>query len=163
MTEDEFWSNVARGKFSLSQLSFCLEWQGQKTTKGYGRLRLNGKEVFAHRAAWEFAHGEIPKGDGYHGVCVLHKCDNPLCVRLSHLKLGTQSDNVKDMVKKGRARGSMLPGEQHGTTKLTIPQVQEIRQRYREDGITQTKLASMYGVTRSCVKHIVNGTNWKTV
>lgn len=57
------------------------------------------RNLLAHRAAWEMAHGEPPPGDMY----VLHKCDQPCCVNPSHLYLGTQLDNMRDSVRRGRA------------------------------------------------------------
>ena len=66
---------------------------------GYGRLRANGKKVLAHRLSWKEHRGEIPKG-----LLVLHKCDNSCCVNPWHLFLGTQQDNIDNMVKKGRNR-----------------------------------------------------------
>jgi len=65
---------------------------------GYGRL-FNGTVYVgrAHRLVWQDAHGPIPEG-----LCVLHKCDNPPCVRLDHLFLGTRADNTLDCMLKGR-------------------------------------------------------------
>jgi hypothetical protein len=53
--------------------------------------------VRAHRFAWIEANGPVPAG-----LHVLHTCDNPLCVRPSHLWLGTQAENLADMTAKGR-------------------------------------------------------------
>lgn len=83
----------------------CLEWTGGRV--GGGRQRLYGqfsievarkrKTVYAHRIAWELAHGPIPKGQ-----YVCHSCDNPICVNAAHLFLGTQFDNMRDASSKGR-------------------------------------------------------------
>jgi hypothetical protein len=70
---------------------------GQIDTKGYGELMMRGKEVRAHRAAWSFENGPIPPG-----MHVLHRCDNPKCVRPDHLFLGTNADNMADKTRKGR-------------------------------------------------------------
>lgn len=78
----------------------CLVWLGYRTTDGYGRLsKSSGGLELAHRMAWRLVHGPIPDGK-----CVLHHCDNPPCVRVDHLFLGTQNDNMKDMAAKGRGR-----------------------------------------------------------
>lgn len=78
----------------------CLVWQ--KTTRdGYGLIWYRGKAVSAHRLAWLLSYGEIPAG-----MQVLHKCDNRACIRLDHLFLGTQRDNVQDAISKDRYNAS---------------------------------------------------------
>ena len=87
-----FWEKVRMG-------DGCWNWTGCLDSKGYGQLTdcRTGKKKhsLAHRVAWELMHGPIPPG-----LRVLHSCDNPPCVR--HLFLGTQSDNIRDCVNKGR-------------------------------------------------------------
>ena len=75
----------------------CRLWTGWKDRKGYGMIRANGRRVFTHRVVWELAHGPIPEG-----LCVLHRCDVPGCVAVDHLFLGTNLDNMKDKMAKGR-------------------------------------------------------------
>ena len=75
----------------------CSEWTGATDDDGYGRRRWRGKVRKAHRVAWEIAYGPIPEG-----AKVLHRCDNPPCIEPTHLFLGTQADNVADMIAKGR-------------------------------------------------------------
>lgn len=80
----------------------CYEMSKSLTQGGYGVLHLNNQFTTASRAAWLAAHpkyDEIPEG-----LIVMHTCDNPSCVNPDHLKLGTQSDNVKDSIQKGRWR-----------------------------------------------------------
>lgn len=89
-----FWSNVRRS-------DGCWEWTGSKRGNGYGCLAVGGRQVGAHRVAWETQNGPIPEG-----LFVLHKCDNPPCVRPDHLFLGTAKDNAMDMARKGRAAGA---------------------------------------------------------
>lgn len=83
------------------QVGECLVYIGPKKGDGYGSV---GAGELTHRVVWEFTYGPIPEG-----MCVLHRCDNPPCVRVSHLFLGTRKDNALDRKLKGR--GSR--GEQH--------------------------------------------------
>ena len=105
---DRFWQKVQKG-------DSCWEWTGGRYNhprggKSYGCFsvgsRTDGSKrmVAAHKVAWELEHGAIANG-----MKVLHRCDNPVCVRPDHLFLGSQAENIKDMVEKGRAwwqRGS---------------------------------------------------------
>lgn len=88
--KDRFWAKVrvAPG---------CWEWAAAKNGKGYGRIYAWGKQQSAHRVSYALAYGPIPLG-----LFVLHHCDNPGCVNPNHLFLGTQKDNIHDMLRKGR-------------------------------------------------------------
>lgn len=77
----------------------CVEWGKGRDANGYGWVRHNGKMARAHRVAWEDAHGPIPAG-----LVVMHICDNPPCIRVDHLRLGTVADNNRDRKDKGRSR-----------------------------------------------------------
>jgi len=75
----------------------CSEWVQGSRARDYGGVRVDGEMWLAHRWVWVEANGPIPPG-----LCVLHSCDNPRCVNLDHLFLGTQQENMADMVSKGR-------------------------------------------------------------
>jgi len=75
----------------------CWLWTGTADRRGYGHLTINGKQYLAHRIMWEETNGPVPIG-----VNVLHRCDVSACVNPAHLFLGTQGDNVRDMIHKGR-------------------------------------------------------------
>jgi len=80
--------------------SGCWIWLGQPHCDfGYGRFGINKKMYQDHRASWYIFKGDIGN------LCVLHSCDNTFCVNPDHLFLGTQSDNNKDQMKKGRTNG----------------------------------------------------------
>lgn len=150
-----FWSKVAM----TSDPDKCWEWTASRRRRGYGQFNLNGKILTSHRLAWELTKGEITGG-----LFVCHQCDNPSCCNPSHLFLGTNNDNVQDMVKKGRqAPGEIKSrqGEKHGQHKLTAEQILSIRERYSKGGISQRKLAKEFFVTQANIWHIVNGMTWK--
>jgi hypothetical protein len=75
----------------------CQIWTGDVDQNGYGKLRVDGKYIGAHRASWIAAEGSIPSG-----LFVLHRCDLPPCINFDHLFLGTQSDNIADYWAKRR-------------------------------------------------------------
>lgn len=93
MTE-RFWSKVDQS----GGPDACWNWTAFRDRDGYGRFQISKKVGrTSHRVAWEMENGPIPDG-----LCVLHKCDNPACVNVSHLFLGTRLDNNKDRHRKGR-------------------------------------------------------------
>jgi HNH endonuclease len=78
----------------------CWVWTGSVNKDGYGQIRVNRRTERVHRLAWQEINGPIPPG-----MHVCHSCDTPACCNPAHLFIGTQSDNVSDMVAKGRFRG----------------------------------------------------------
>lgn len=90
----------------------CMEWTRNRQPAGYGKLTVRGRDVSAHRFAYELAYGApLP------GLSVLHKCDNPACINPAHLWLGTQGDNVRDAARKGRLyTGAGIPLKRRGET-----------------------------------------------
>lgn len=75
----------------------CLEWLAYRNPLGYGSFGVGGTTVGAHRVAWEIVNGLIPVG-----LVIRHVCHNRLCCNPAHLLLGTQADNVADMMSSGR-------------------------------------------------------------
>lgn len=126
--------------------SECHIWTGAFNNKGYG-VFMDGKAKLAHRVSYEIHTGVIPDG-----ACVLHKCDTPLCVNPDHLFLGTQQENIADMVSKHRT----AIGENHSQSKLSIIQVYEIR----SDKRSQRVIALDYPVSRAAVGQIQRGETW---
>lgn len=140
--------------------STCWEWPGHRTAGGYGVLRTygrSGRDLYAHRLIWEQYAGPIPEG-----IQVLHRCDNPPCVRPIHLFLGTVEDNVRDMWTKGRGKGGFVRGETVGNHKLTEAQVIEIRALYGPQ-MGYKRLAQRFGVSRSTIMRIVKERSWTHV
>lgn len=95
---DRFWERV-----EVADSDECWEWQGSCFPKGYGQMWVgpkgSGTMCRTHRLSWWMHRGPIPDG-----LKILHHCDNPPCVNPSHLFLGTNDDNMEDMVSKGRSR-----------------------------------------------------------
>lgn len=105
--------------------------------------------LFAHRVSWALHNGDIPAG-----AMVLHTCDNPQCVNPSHLFLGTQSDNMQDMVRKGR-QGKTGPATGTGAkSKLSQRRLASLRKE-GATGVSYRELAERYGVCRSTVRNIL--------
>lgn len=168
-----FWPKVTFPEEGLE----CWVWRGARNNHGYGQLNLDNKRIYAHRIAWEHCFGPIP-----HGLCVLHRCDNPPCINPAHLFLGTYVDNALDMVRKGRdaatrhpervLRGDQHPshlrpetrprGEAHSGAKLTVEKVREIRRRFAA-GVAARALAREFGLGRSTIQHVIHRESWKSV
>jgi hypothetical protein len=136
----------------------CWEWCAARNKWGYGRFYPQGgySSQYAHRYSYELFHGPIPPD-----LQVLHRCDNPCCVNPNHLFLGTQRDNVKDMIAKGHMVDNN--GERSASAKLTAEQVRQIRQIHAQGEINQTELAHRYQVSSRTIGYIVNRQKWRSV
>ena len=147
---ERFKGNFKRGKG-------CWEWQGSivKDRGGYGRFHANGKSHRAHRISWQIHKGEWP-GD----LFVCHKCDNPKCVRPSHLFLGTTTDNMRDMLRKRRKPSQA--GERHPSNKLTAKDVKAIRKAHKK-GVSQADLHRQYNVSRATICVIIKRVRWSHI
>lgn len=163
-----FWLKVEKGEG-------CWLWQGKPGQDGYGQFRSGGEgspTLRAHRAAWAFWHGEMPPDD----LLVCHRCDNPLCVRPSHLFLGSPAENSADMVAKarqtrgeahpnfGKAWGKATPeqrarGSRNGAARLDEDAVREIRRLYAA-GHRQVDLAKQFGTPQPNISKIVRREAW---
>lgn len=154
-----FWAKVEKDGPEPAHapgLGGCWVWRGTQAN-GYGRiLGAGGEKLYAHRLSWQLANGSA--GD----LCVLHKCDNRVCVNPSHLFLGTRAENSADMVSKGRSiRGRPgLRGEAHPNSKLTSERVAAIRTA-RDGGATLNALARAHGVSKKMVLNIVQRKAWQ--
>lgn len=148
---ERFWEKV--DKKSDNE---CWLWTSASTGR-YGVIWNNReREVYAHRFSWILANGEIPDG-----MFVCHKCDVPLCVNPTHLFLGTATDNMQDMIRKGR--GPNQYGEANPAAKLTEQKVRQIKWLHRIGAGGQAKIAKFYGICRENVRDILKGKTWKHV
>ena len=148
-TIERFWGKVKKTRK-------CWEWVGSKNPHGYGGFRYKGKLHSVHRISWMIHNGPIPKGSGYHGICVLHKCDNTSCVNPKHLFLGTHKDNIQDRNEKGRMADTSE--ENNGRCKLKKNQVEKIKEIYKLG--MGTKLAKRFGVSRATIQDIIHNRSW---
>lgn len=132
----------------------CWEWAG--TRSHYGVVQQGGRNIYAHRMAWErAANSHIPAK-----MVVRHTCDNKFCVNPGHLVLGEQSDNVRDAVE----RRLNCRGERHGRSALTEVEVREIKRLLRDSNLSQTQIADRFPkITRSAVDGISSGRTWRWV
>lgn len=152
---ERFWSFVKK-------TDGCWIWSGANVA-GYGALSVpEGMERRAHRFSWVLHYGAIQQG-----LDVLHRCDNPPCVRPDHLFLGTALDNARDMASKGRSGATKHPekisrGESRPASKLTEKDVVNIR-RLHADGKTQKEIAQKYNVTSALISGIVRKVGWKHI
>lgn len=176
--EERFWEKVRK-------TDGCWEWTGAKAA-GYGCIGGGpGKGlVKAHRLSWEMHNGPAPDG-----LCVLHHCDNPTCVRPDHLYVGTQKQNADDRESRGRLvhhsgdahwthrfpervrkgfGGDLknkrpFDGERNPRSKLLARHVLDIRELYASGEVDQKELARMYGVDQTTISNIVVRKTWKNI
>lgn len=130
----------------------CWQWIGDtnRTSLGYGCFYHNAKRILAHRYMWELVNDKpVPTG-----FVVMHTCDNSLCVNPDHLKLGTQGENVADMITKDRQRFPKA-GWGHPLRKTNPELVREAR-KLRRNGHKISEIANILGLGVSTVGHMVN-------
>jgi hypothetical protein len=136
--ERRFWSKVRKKRGADA----CWLWVVQPRRDGYSQMWLGSRYVLAHRLSWALARGRFDQR-----LSVLHRCDNPRCVRPSHLFLGTQGDNMRDAARKGRTR-SAPP---------TPPERVEWIRHLARSGVRVASIAARYGLTIPAVYHIISG------
>lgn len=144
-----FWARV-----NIGSGEECWEWQGGKYHFGHGATTLRGRPAKAHRVAWELSRGPLPAG-----AYLLHKCDNPPCCNPAHLFVGTQADNMADMVKKKRHSH----GEKRTLAKLTDERVRDMRFLAETLPVSRRALAAAFGVSPKCVTLVLARQAWKHV
>jgi hypothetical protein len=134
----------------------CWLWTAGTRPDGYGVMGLGSRKDKigrVHRISWEIYRGPIPKNR-----FVLHKCENRRCVRPSHLKLGTQKQNIADSLR----TGSFPLGTKNGQTKNTSNEIREIR-RLGQLGWSSKKIAPLFSLHRVTISRILRRATWDCV
>jgi hypothetical protein len=148
--EERFWKYV-------NKTDYCWIWSGGKYSNGYGSLAINTYPVLAHRFSYELHFGKINPN-----LLVCHKCDNPSCVNPEHLFLGTQKDNLQDMIFKNRLNRK---GEKSNNHILSKDDVISIRKRYNEGG-SVTEIFNDYKnliANRESIRSICKNLSWTNI
>ena len=134
----------------------CWEYQGCIERKGYGtaKIQLDGVagNYRVHRLAYFHRHKVDPKH-----LLVCHHCDNPSCINPDHLYIGTDADNKRDVVERGRQKGSS-----NNFSRLTEENVIDIKKRIAKKE-KYVSIAESYGVKYGAIADIAVGRNWKHV
>jgi len=148
---DRFWAKV-------DKTDDCWNWTAgsRNPQHGYGEFKWQGKNYIATRFMWLLTYGSDPGN-----FWVLHRCDNPRCVRPEHLFLGTPKDNMVD--KASKKRGNAPRGEKHGRVKLNADIVRAIRNEYASGHVSLSQLSHKYGVVFQQIHAIVTRRYWKHI
>lgn len=150
--EEKFWAKVDKS----AGHDGCWLWTGSTNNVGYGKIGngTRASALYAHRLSWAWANGR-PVPDG---LFVCHRCDVRNCVNPDHLFVGTQRENMDDMLAKGREQH----GENHAFARLTSDAVREIRRRLAA-GEQRSSVAGAFGITRVHLHKIEHRILWKHV
>jgi len=140
-----FWKSVKKSPH-------CWEWTGAKAF-GYGVFGINYGMYRSHRISYEIRFGRL-----IDRLCVCHKCDNPTCVRPSHLFLGTHRDNVQDCILKGRR--DIPSGERHHFSTFSSDEVLLMRDLSRH-GVPVPILSGFFDAPSSTIRKVLLGISWK--
>ena len=181
MRKTSVFEQLFRNSIVPENLDECWLWTARRNAKGYGQLcrSHDGKSraFYAHRVMFEFFNGPIPSG-----LMVCHRCDNPPCVNPGHLWVGTNSDNIKDAVKKQRMHwqreGWVKPpysvearkkisdgklGEKNHFAKLTAEKVLGIRAEWKSGNRDIRDMGDRYGTGCFNIYQVVSRRSWKHI
>ncbi len=153
------WDEPERLKVTLSARvavfrDGCWRWRRLKNTAGYGVFSIQGKTYLAHRVSAALYLGF----DINSKLHVLHKCDTPGCCNPAHLFIGTNDDNVADMVRKNRH----AKGERNGHAKMTVETILEMRHLAAE-GEGTLSLARKFNMSPAATSQIIHRQRWRHV
>lgn len=143
--EERFWEKVQKG-----EADECWLWLGAFVKKiGYGQIRVNSRKVYAHRYSYALHYGIELRDDSL----VLHSCDNPKCVNPHHLFMGTQADNMRDMIQKGRQK--IYRGNASNLARYTESDFHKVLELHAK-GLPQSEIVKATGISQAHVSRILN-------
>lgn len=145
--EVRFWAKVDK-----NAPGGCWIWTGAKRPSGHGNFTWDGKVGRPHRMAWKMIMGSLPKWTDYGDPILCHKCDDPACVRPKHLYIGTQQQNMRDVLIRGNPK----------RTKLTPSKVKEMRQLHAE-GVTNKDIAYRFDVHEMVAYRVTTRRTWNFI
>ncbi len=169
-TPNQYSEETIVSRCSVEPNTGCWLWTENLNMWGYGKVCIQKKHWIAHRASFKiFNKKDIPRG-----MFVLHKCDVRSCVNPEHLFLGTHKENMKDMVKKGRAATGdrntsrknphlQARGSKHYFAKLNEKDVFKIKLLLAKKTLTQKQIGAMFNTTSRNINNINVGLTWRHV
>jgi len=143
---ERFYKNI-----SIKNMDECWDWKLRPNEDGYGKFKVKGKTLLAHRVSYFISHKTLGEN-----MLVCHTCDNTICVNPHHLFLGKPKDNSSDMVSKNR----QAFGDKNGRSKLSWELVGTIRSLF-SSGVSQSKLAKKFHVSDFVIWGIVHNKLWR--
>ena len=149
------WMGAPKERFlnKVIKTDTCWLWTGKKSRLKYGKILVEGKEIFAHRLSYTIFKGKL-----LDNLCICHTCDNPSCVNPEHLWQGTKKENSQDMTKKGRHVNNR--GEKCGMAKLKWDDIEKIRSLYIPWKYGRYELAKKFKVSPSSIREILANKTW---
>lgn len=132
----------------------CWEFDGY-INKGYGIVRYYGKTIMAHRASWIYHNGDIPSG-----MNVCHKCDNPICINPRHLFIGSQRENMLDMIEKNRS--NYTRGKSHPSCILVENDIPRIFDMFHIQKMTKRAISKILEVSSTTIGKVLNFSHYLT-
>lgn len=144
-----FCSVICRFKayYAVDTKTNCWIWLSKTYTDGYGKFITDSQQKRAHRISYELFKEPIINKE----LRCCHTCDNRLCVNPEHLWLGTNDENMMDMVQKGRQWSKLNPEDV-----LKIRKLAEEKIPYRE-------IAEIYNLSKGYISNLVLRKKWKHV
>lgn len=149
-----------RSRCRVDERTGCWVWANCTQANGYGRIKHGGRTYYAHRLAYELAHGPVAAGLDVRATCGNRACCNP-----AHREHGTRADTVAECREAGRLScgiahaGKVAPGAR-AAGKLTLEKARQIRARAAA-GESPEVLAEEHGVHVSSIRNVLAGRTWR--